>query len=206
MLISNCPLDPILGAIRQLNLGYNLTSLSPLRHRLKLFPPLEKPYRVQAGHKIRYSHTLAQRELAREAYSTIVGNLRWHDPLDWPEEAPKMDNPPTLDQAYYVHAYRLAQIIRGKESPRYLYVSKYQRKSPTGERPIRALCWHGFRDFFKILFKLHPDAKIRTSITTYMGLSDFKAKYPDTAYHQIGSNMAPLLLAEACFCDKATPR
>lgn len=68
------------------------------------------------------------------------------------------------------------------------------------ERRVAAVCWHGHYAFMRYLLALRPDARIRTSIGDYRGLAGFLRDAPETAWRNIGSQMYPLTMAEACFC------
>lgn len=70
------------------------------------------------------------------------------------------------------------------------------------ERRINAACWHLNRDLYVELFKINPDAKITTALSTYDGWEDFLAKYPATGDKNIGSNFQPLYMAQACNCHE----
>lgn len=66
-----------------------------------------------------------------------------------------------------------------------------------GERCINAVCWHGFRDFFRGLYEKDPDAIIITAFARYEGRDDFEDTYPDSD-RNIGSMVAPMYASEAC--------
>lgn len=76
---------------------------------------------------------------------------------------------------------------------------RYQRVNHH-DRRIAAVCWHGFRDFFRAIFKSSPDAEIRTALTTYRGRDHFEETYPYTGHINIGSQMKPMMMADACRC------
>lgn len=68
-----------------------------------------------------------------------------------------------------------------------------------------AVCWHGHRDFLRELFRLAPDAVVRTAFITYRGAADFEQNYRETRYGKpgegstiYGSSAVPY--AEACTC------
>lgn len=73
------------------------------------------------------------------------------------------------------------------------------RTSWTG-RHGRYACWHAYRDVMALIFAVHPDVTIRTAIATYKGLSGFHDTYPATAWHNIGSVMAPAYMPDLCDC------
>lgn len=76
---------------------------------------------------------------------------------------------------------------------------RYRRVSHHGRR-VNAVCWHGFRDFFRTLFEYSPNAVIKTALATYDGPEGFEAVYPTTAEQNIGSRFEPLAIADACTC------
>ena len=79
----------------------------------------------------------------------------------------------------------------------------YQRTSPSyfnRGRRVHAVCWHGFRDFFRAVFRREPDAVFRTILATYRGSDDFETKYPETGYINFGPPIAPVTAAEVCAC------
>ena len=75
----------------------------------------------------------------------------------------------------------------------------YRRVSADGRR-IAAVCWHGFRDFYRALFESTPDAIVVSALARYEGSDDFEAVYPSTAYRNIGSAYRPLAYSSACVC------
>lgn len=70
------------------------------------------------------------------------------------------------------------------------------------ERRVNAVCWHGFRDFFRACFELAPNAKFSTALDTWKGSADFEARYRESGTKNIGSQMYPMLAAEACDCGE----
>ena len=80
---------------------------------------------------------------------------------------------------------------------------RYQRTSASAfhdERRVFAVCWHGHRDFMWGIFGRDPEARIKTMWADYKGRDDFDAKYPDTAYQNVGSMMYPRYASEICKC------
>ena len=71
---------------------------------------------------------------------------------------------------------------------------KYQRTSAHGRRSHAkgyegvtfyptvpgAVCWHGHRDFLRVLFALAPNAEVRTTMATYKGATHFERTYRAT--------------------------
>lgn len=62
-------------------------------------------------------------------------------------------------------------------------------------------CWHVFRDVFAVWMAWDPDAVIRTGVETYRGKDGFLELFPATAERNIGSQVRPLCLADACDCE-----
>jgi hypothetical protein len=85
----------------------------------------------------------------------------------------------------------------------------YQRISASvfhDDRKVAAVCWHGYRDFMMQLFEDHPEARIvttRQGYISYNGLDDFKKKYQDTAWVEVGSKMYPRYACEVCICPES---
>ena len=69
------------------------------------------------------------------------------------------------------------------------------------QRKVWAVCWHGFRDFFKEVYKINSKAKIVTMLTCYEDKQDFGLMYENTGYVNIGSQFQPLLCKDACHCN-----
>ena len=84
--------------------------------------------------------------------------------------------------------------------------AKYQRESASlynaGAR-VHAVCWHGFRDFFRAVFKVCPDARFKTALDVWNGSDDFEARFRDSGQVNAGSPMAPIAHAAACRCPEA---
>lgn len=102
--------------------------------------------------------------------------------------------------------YRLMAESRGggqtfsvKVSPGYDH-ERWRRISPEGRR-IHAVCWHGFRDFFRALYEITPDAVAKTALATYAGSEGFEATFSATGNRNIGSQVFPLCIADACLCN-----
>lgn len=66
-------------------------------------------------------------------------------------------------------------------------------------RRVMAVCWHGHRDFFRAIYRILPDLKIRTALGTYTGPEQFETIHP-TLDHNIGSGVDPLFYSQACDC------
>jgi hypothetical protein len=103
---------------------------------------------------------------------------------------------------------------------RKLWTAKYARKSQWSEisasgreycRTISsAICWHGHRDFFRALYALAPEARIKTAFTTYKNAEHFEESYRDTYYgkssiggaYRCGFVSRVLPYADACGCQE----
>ena len=82
---------------------------------------------------------------------------------------------------------------------------KYQRTSASGfheGRRVHAVCWHGYRDFMREVFKRDPDSRILTAKADYRNAADFEAKYGNTGWQNVGSMMFPMFYKDACVCDR----
>lgn len=80
----------------------------------------------------------------------------------------------------------------------------YQRHSTNRSaiiagRRIAAVCWHGHRDFMRALFRMQPEARIKTALADYRGVADFEMKYRDT---QGEGNRYNLAYGQACGCSE----
>ena len=85
--------------------------------------------------------------------------------------------------------------------------SKYQRESVgygTAGRRMHAVCWHGFRDYFRAVYVVRPEAWFRTSVATWRGAVDFEARFRESGYRNIGPPIAPVIMASACRCPEAS--
>lgn len=84
--------------------------------------------------------------------------------------------------------------------------ARWQRTSAgwghVGERRVHAVCWHGFRAFFRAVYRREPNAIFRTAAATYKGSEHFEAVHPATAYRNIGCAFQPVSMAEACRCEE----
>ncbi len=76
---------------------------------------------------------------------------------------------------------------------------KYQRIS-MHERRVAAVCWHGFRDFFRAVYRRNPLAVFNTAMDKWNGAEDFEARFRASGHRNIGSQYMPMMAAEACEC------
>ena len=84
---------------------------------------------------------------------------------------------------------------------------RWQRISPwrssTGNhRRVHAVCWHGFRDFFRACFAREPDAEMRTALDHWRGSADFEARYRESGTRNVGSIAQPACAADVCLCPE----
>lgn len=68
------------------------------------------------------------------------------------------------------------------------------------------LCWHGHRAFLRALFALAPAATVRTVAAHYKGQAHFEASHGATGYRNIGSQVRPVSMADACVCEDQVSR
>jgi hypothetical protein len=82
---------------------------------------------------------------------------------------------------------------------------RYQRTSANALHPARrvhAVCWHGFRDFFRAAFRYEPEAVFRTALATWRGSDHFEAYFMETANKNVGSQMLPRRITDCCTCQE----
>ena len=80
---------------------------------------------------------------------------------------------------------------------------KYQKLSASyfnRGRKCHAVCWHGHRDFFRVLFRLSPDAVVITALARYTA-DNFESTYPETDKN-VGPPIAPIHYSECCNCNE----
>jgi len=82
---------------------------------------------------------------------------------------------------------------------------KYQRISAStyNDRRVYAVCWHGFRDYFRAVYALAPDAVFNTAFDRWKGSQDFEERYRSSGHRNVGSQMAPRCAAEVCACPES---
>lgn len=88
--------------------------------------------------------------------------------------------------------------------------------SNSGRRK-HAVCWHGHRDFFRVLFRDVPEAKVQTTFLTrgnrfnvdaegpaerWYTAENFERVFPGTGDVNVGSMFNPLRMSDACRCDE----
>ena len=82
----------------------------------------------------------------------------------------------------------------------------YQRISASAfsnDRRVHAVCWHGFRDYFRACFSAEPEAIFRTALDTWRGLEDFEARFRNSGGRNVGSQVRPVASAHACRCSES---
>lgn len=67
-------------------------------------------------------------------------------------------------------------------------------------RRVHAVCWHGFRDYFRAVYAIEPDAVFRTALDTWRGSRDFEARFADSGHRNVGAPIMPISACEACEC------
>jgi hypothetical protein len=78
---------------------------------------------------------------------------------------------------------------------------RYRRISHSG-RKVNAVCWHGFRDFFRECYAIEPNAEFRTALDHWKESEDFENRYRESGLRNIGSQAVPLDAANACECGE----
>lgn len=63
-------------------------------------------------------------------------------------------------------------------------------------RHMRKASWEAHRDVMRALFRLDPDAVIRTALATYRGADDFERQYERTGNKNVGSQARPRTMRE----------
>lgn len=80
--------------------------------------------------------------------------------------------------------------------------NKYQRINAVTGRKVNAVCWHGFRDFFRAVYRQEPDAKFVTAFDTWQSSDDFEARHRESGYRNVGSIMFPVIAIDNCTCPE----
>ena len=75
------------------------------------------------------------------------------------------------------------------------------RRTATG-RKVAAACWHAHRDVMQELFNQFPKARIKSSMADHCGKEEFENNFPETAWINIGSEIQPCYLNDACECEE----
>jgi hypothetical protein len=111
---------------------------------------------------------------ALNATETYAGNLRVHA------------------DAHVVSANRLTARLDVRDSR-----GPGARRSWSGRRGPYA-CWHAYRDVLTELFRINPDAVVRTSQATYRGALGFETTFPATGRRNVGSQVYPQTMPDMC--------
>ena len=78
-----------------------------------------------------------------------------------------------------------------------------QSQTTTGKhRRINAVCYHGHFAFFRALYRLAPDAVIRTSMATYRSAEELERDAYLAAERNVGSEYYPRRYADLCTCHE----
>ena len=121
---------------------------------------------------------------ALNATETYAGNLRVHA------------------DAHTVSANRITARLDVRDSR-----GPGARRSPGYPgRHTPAACWHAYRDVLTELFRINPDALIRTREATYRGAIGFELNFPATAYNNQGSRIYPVTMPDLCDHGHGFPR
>lgn len=87
---------------------------------------------------------------------------------------------------------------------RYAKLSSSWSLNQDGSRRIcgSAVCWHGHRDFLRVLFCYHPAARVKTMFADYRSKADFEARFEATGDTNVGSWAYPMAARDACDCEE----
>lgn len=184
MLASKVKLSTLEAAAEQIGVNADITTLNTAqtRHRVKLYPIVPaSAWQVDesrtrlcpiCGVKTRIKSESASGLLVGEC-SDAAPPARWAGYRRWKDE--RGDSP----------YQRISAAVMFREG-----------------RRVHAVCWHGFRDFFRAVFKKEPEATFHTALATWKGSKHFEANYRESGHRNIGSQMAPVYAAEACRCGE----
>ena len=65
---------------------------------------------------------------------------------------------------------------------------------------VNAVCWHGFRDFFRAVYEQDSAVTFRTAVDTWKNAADFELRFAASGHRNIGPPIAPVCMADACRC------
>lgn len=190
MRVTNCPEHLILQAASKVGVTADIRYL---RNRkalgVKLWPSHIRPFIIEGNSRHRTRHKLSL--VNRDRLTKI-----------WYEYAPHYDSGTKLHWANFLCMSRqdletwnlsptqvlfLGKMAQGLSGTKYTYtpkisISKYQRQNRRHPgRMVAAVCWHGFRDFFRELYRLKSDAHIHTALRYYKNSEHFEEVFPETA-------------------------
>jgi len=98
-----------------------------------------------------------------------------------------------------------ARWFDGKDHPAMRYrkkgISRMMWADSRGPRYGTAVCFHGFEAFMRECFEVNPEAQIRTKKAAYLGLEDFRRKYPAVGETNVGSQACFVAYSECCDCE-----
>lgn len=77
---------------------------------------------------------------------------------------------------------------------------RWRRLNHRGDRKVAAVCWHGHKAFFDLLFEQGRDGRVVTAHADYDGYARYKRDFGATGDTNIGSIMQPTLYRYACEC------
>ena len=78
-----------------------------------------------------------------------------------------------------------------------------QSETATGKhRRINAVCYHGHLAFFRALYRLAPDAVIRTGMATYRSAEELERDAHLAGERNVGSEYRPQRYADLCTCHE----
>lgn len=72
---------------------------------------------------------------------------------------------------------------------------------PRGVRRSHHACWHTHRDVMLGIFAIRPYARLTTGVAKYNDDFNFRARFPETYYDNVGSLADPCNRGDACRCD-----
>lgn len=75
---------------------------------------------------------------------------------------------------------------------------KHGSRQASSGRHGKWLCWHGFRDVFRAVMDVNPDAVVRSRDAIYRGKQGFENTYPSTAERNVGSMVQPAYAPDLC--------
>lgn len=82
----------------------------------------------------------------------------------------------------------------------------YRKVNPISGRRTAVLCWHGYFEYFRELFRAYPAAKVKTEVVTYDGAAEFNAKAWETGMVRLNdmpsSPWYGFTVADCCHCEE----
>jgi len=80
--------------------------------------------------------------------------------------------------------------------------AKFRPRDKKG-RKMNKVCFHGYTKFYEAVFRVQPEARIRTAVEDYKGVADFKARNAQVALVLRGPDEREY--AKTCDCHRARP-